>query len=121
VGKVLEFDEVPQSKVVGKGTTYRLINANIGATQMGVVMIELEPKAKWPTPLHYHKNRDSAYIVLQGSANLMLNGIEYQLKPRTVVFIKPGDKHGIKNTGETGYKMIEVYSPLESDFIEIPE
>jgi mannose-6-phosphate isomerase-like protein (cupin superfamily) len=59
------------------------------------------------------------YIVLQGNATLLLNGTEHQLKPETVVYLSPGDKHGITSTGSETFRMIEVYSPLGPDRVVV--
>ncbi|MEE9509900.1 MAG: cupin domain-containing protein, partial [Candidatus Bathyarchaeia archaeon] len=83
-----------------------------------VMQVDLEPEMT-ATGVHYHKNRESAYIVLQGSATLMLNGTEHHLKVNMVAFLSPGDRHGITSTGKEGFKMIEVYSPLDPDRIDV--
>jgi mannose-6-phosphate isomerase-like protein (cupin superfamily) len=120
MAKIFEFKDAPHTTTAGRGTTYRFINEDMDAEKIGVMLIELEPMMKSPR-IHYHKNRESAYIVLEGSATVTINGTEHQIKPKTVVFLSPGDKHGITSTGEKGFKMIEVYSPLDPDFIELPE
>jgi mannose-6-phosphate isomerase-like protein (cupin superfamily) len=38
-----------------------------------------------------------------------------------VIYISPGAIHGILNTGNNGLKMIEVYAPLDPDFINVDE
>ncbi len=120
MAKIFEFKDAPTTKIPGMGTTYRLVNEDIGAERTGVMLVELEPGIK-STGIHYHKNRESVYIVLQGNATLMLNGTEYRLKPKTVVFLSPGDKHGITSTGRRLFRMIEVYSPLEPDRVDVQE
>jgi hypothetical protein len=42
------------------------------------------------------------------------------LKPSMSVFLSPGDVHGIVSTGAVAFKMIEVYSPIDPDRIDIP-
>ena len=58
--------------------------------------------------VHYHEQREKAYLVLQGSATLLVNGKEHRLTPHTIVFIPPGDRHGIIHTGNEGFTMIEI-------------
>ncbi len=118
MAKIFDVNEASKTIVAGRGTTYRLINETMGAERIGIMIIELEPEMV-STGVHYHEQREAAYIVLQGTATLMLNDIEYQLKPNMTVFIPPGDKHGIIRTGKEGFKMIEVYSPLEADRIDV--
>lgn len=118
MSKIFEFKDAPHTKTVGRGTTYRLINESVGAQRIGVMLIDLEPEMT-TTGVHYHRNREAAYIVLQGSATLMLNGTEHHLKANMVVFLSPGDRHGITSTGKEGFKMIEVYSPLDPDRVDV--
>lgn len=118
--KIFEFKDAPRTKTVGRGTTYRLINEDVGAQRMGVLLVDLEPEMK-TTGIHYHKNREAAYIVLQGSATLMLNGTEHLLTANMVIFLSPGDRHGITSTGTEGFKMIEVYSPLDPDRVDVQD
>jgi mannose-6-phosphate isomerase-like protein (cupin superfamily) len=35
------------------------------------------------------------------------------------VYIPPGEHHGIIRTGKDGFKMVEVYAPLDPDRIEV--
>jgi len=116
--KIFEIKDAPQTKTAGRGTTYRLVNETMGAKRIGVMLVELEPGMK-AKDIHYHKNRESAYIVLQGNAILTLNKTEHHLKAKTVVFLPPGDIHGITSTGRRTFKMIEVYSPLEPDRVDV--
>jgi mannose-6-phosphate isomerase-like protein (cupin superfamily) len=118
MAKIFEVKDASSTKTVGRGTTYRLINEDVGAQRIGVMLIDLEPEMT-ATGIHYHRKRESAYIVLQGSATLMLNGTEHHLEANRVVFLSPGDRHGITRTGKEGFKMIEVYSPLDPDRVEV--
>jgi len=120
MSKIFEFKDAPHTKTVGRGTTYKLINESMGAQKIAVSQIELEPETT-TTSIHYHRNREVVYIVLQGSATLVLNGTEHHLKANTVVFLSPGDRHGITNTGKEGFKMIEVYSPLDPDLVVVQD
>ncbi len=98
----------------GKGIEFRLVNTTMGAKSMGVSLNELEPNMKTTTGIHSHKSRESAYIVLEGSATMHLNGTEHLVKPNTVIFIPPGDKHGITSTGKEGVKFFISWADLES-------
>ncbi|RLI33495.1 hypothetical protein DRO66_10125 [Candidatus Bathyarchaeota archaeon] len=118
MSKIFKFKDASHTKTVGRGTTHRLVNESMGAQRIGVMQVDLEPEMT-ATGVHYHKNRESVYIVLQGSATLMLNGTEHHLKANMVAFLSPGDRHGLTSTGKEGFKMIEVYSPLDPDRIDV--
>ena len=118
MAKIFKVQEASKTLVTGRGTTYRLVNETMGAERMGIMIIELEPNLEtWG--VHYHEQREASYIVLEGSATLLLNGVEHQLTPNTVVYIPPGEHHGIIRTGPEGFKMVEVYAPLDPDRIEV--
>ena len=118
LAKFFKVKDAPKTSVDGRGTTYRLINETMGAARMGVMIVELEPNIE-SAGVHYHEKREASYIVIHGTATVLLNGVEHHLHPNMVVYIPPGDTHGIIRTGEEGFKMIEVYSPLDPDRIEV--
>lgn len=118
MAKIFKVQEASETVVTERGTTYRLINETMGAERLGVMIIELKPNMEaWG--VHYHEHREATYIVLEGSATLLLNGVEHHLTPDTVVLIPPGDRHGIVRTGKDGFKMVEVYAPLDPDRIDV--
>ena len=95
-----------------------LINDTFGAKHMAMMLIEFEPNMQ-VSVIHYHEQREEAYLTLEGRASLSLNAKEHQLTANTVVFIPPGDRHGIIRTDSEDSKMIEIYAPLEPDRIEV--
>jgi len=115
--KILEFKDAKKEKTPVR-TVYRFLDRELGAERIGAMLIEYEPDVKLDG-VHYHERTESAYIVLEGSATLKLNGIEHHLEPSTVVFLSPGDIHGIAAIGKKGFKMIEVWSPLEPDRVNV--
>jgi mannose-6-phosphate isomerase-like protein (cupin superfamily) len=102
----------------GQRIMHLLVNDTIGADHMAMMLIEFEPNMQ-ASMIHYHEQREEAYLALEGSAILSLNGKQHQLTANTVVFIPPGDRHGIIRTGSEGFKMIEIYAPLDPDRIEV--
>ena len=96
------------------GISYRLVNPSMSPKRMGVSLVTLEPNVKTTAGIHSHKSRESAYIVLEGAATMHLNGTEHQVKPNTVIFIPPGERHGIVSTGKTGVKFMNAWANLET-------
>ena len=117
MSKIMTLSDATKDELPGVRTVLRIINENSGAEKIGVLMVKYNPNATGG--VHYHERRESAYIVLEGRAKLSLNDVEHELKPDMAVLISPGDKHGIVSTGDEAFKMIEVYSPLEPDRIDI--
>ena len=108
-GKISEFKDAPQTKTPGLRTNFDLVNEDLGATKIAVRLIKFEPGAVQER-YHYHKKREQVYIGLEGSGTIILNGVEHQLTPNTVVFNAAGDKHGVKGAGKEGLTMIEISS-----------
>lgn len=90
-----------------------LVGVNTGAKRMGVSYVELEPNMKSTAGIHSHENRESTYIVLQGTGVLHLSGTEHQVKPKTVIFIPPSEKHGMVSTGNEVLKMVISWADLD--------
>ena len=61
-----------------------------------------------PPGFHYHTERESVYIGVEGRARATIDGKEYIVEPDTVVFISPCERHGLENIGDVPFKMIEV-------------
>lgn len=110
------FKATEASKMINDGvyTMYRLASKNLGATNFTVVMYEYEPN--WSTRRkHTHDSRESLYIVLEGVAKVHLNGVDHELGSGMVVYLSPGDMHGVIGSGPEGLKMIEVWAPQDPD------
>ena len=87
-----------------------------GAKNFRAVHYSYEPN--WFTKkTHLHKARESVYYILEGLAKVHLNREVHELGPGTVVYLSPGDIHGIVGSGPSGFKMIEIWSPIDPDIV----
>lgn len=110
------FKATNASKMINEGIykMYRLAGKGLGAKNFTVVMYEYEPN--WSTKrIHNHDARESIYIILDGVAKVHLNGEDHQLGPGMVVYLSPGDIHGVIGSGPSGFKMIEAWTPQDPD------
>lgn len=119
LSKILKIEDGTRDEIPGLRTVLKFIDEKTGAKKIAVMMVIYEPGVK-SGGVHYHERRESAYIVLEGTAKMSLNGVEHELKPGMAVFLSPGYTHGIVGTGTETFKMIEVYSPIEPDRIDVP-
>lgn len=118
VVKVFKLKDIKPTQTPN-GTTIRFVDKKIGARKIGVLMNTLKPGKG--TPYHYHRKRESFYIVQKGRAKAILDGEEFILEPETVVLIPAGTKHGVINIGNSDYKFIEIISsPGIEDFVVVP-
>jgi|GEM_PF-2500371 quercetin dioxygenase-like cupin family protein len=61
---------------------------------------------------HYH-NCESFIYIIEGECEIRINGESHSLKKETMVFLEPGDRHYIKNTGKNDMIMLEAFAPQE--------
>ena len=117
--RVFKLEDAPLEKRA-TGSVRRVVDNRIGASRLGVILVEISAGAA-PPGFHYHTKRESIYIGVEGRAKATIDGREYIVEPDTVVLISPGEKHRLENIGDIPFKMIEVYSPIEPDRVEAPE
>ena len=117
---MVEVIKIEDAPVIPReiGSMKPLIDEKIGASKLGIIFREIP--ARTPTlRMHYHVARESVYIGVEGKAKATVDGKEIIIEPNTIVLILPGEKHKVKNIGDISFKMIEVYSPIEPDRIDV--
>ena len=119
MSKIFKFKDAKKSETPER-TVIRFLNEEVGARRLGAMFVEYAPNVTSPG-VHYHEERESAYIVLEGSAVMKLEGVAHRLESGMVAFLSPGDAHGIVAIGEEGFKMLEIWSPLGQDRISVQE
>lgn len=61
--------------------------------------------------LHYHPQDEETYYILKGTANMVIDGKEHQVKAGDAVFIQRLERHQIFATGNTDLEYIVVCAP----------
>ncbi len=79
-----------------------------------VSFIDQLPGASFPEHKHDH---EQILIMLEGTEDHIIDGEVIKIEAGDVVFHPPGVPHGGSTT--TGYKGIDIFSPLREDYIEI--
>jgi quercetin dioxygenase-like cupin family protein len=100
--------------------TYRpeVLTKSDGAINLGGMFGLLEPGSE--VPYHFHKERESVIIILEGKAVEIIEGRKFILKKGDILFISAKEKHSIKNHSEKDLKYIEFFTnpPLSADFFD---
>ena len=110
---VEEADKMVQEGVY---TMYKLASKELGSKNFRVVQYDYE--SNWSTnKTHFHHKRESIYIILEGSAKVHLKGEVHELGAGSVVYLSPGDVHGVVGSGPDGLKMIEAWAPIDPDIV----
>ena len=63
--------------------------------------------------VHQHTVAENIYYIIRGTGLVELDGEKYVVEPNTVIYIPPGVKHGIWNTGFEDLVMIVLAVPAQ--------
>jgi quercetin dioxygenase-like cupin family protein len=90
-----------------------------GTKNLGGIFGVLPPGS--PANYHYHRDRDSILIVLSGEATEIVEGREVPIHAGDVIYIPPGEKHGVANRSDKEFRYLEFFThpPVRSDFVEV--
>ena len=116
LSKIFNISQAEKRVEEGVYTMSWLASSKEGATNFRAVQYTYEPN--WVTnKTHLHRARESVYYILEGLAKVHLNGEVHELGPGTAVYLSPGDIHGIVGSGPFGFKMVEIWSPIDPDIV----
>jgi mannose-6-phosphate isomerase-like protein (cupin superfamily) len=62
---------------------------------------------------HVHEEAEQIYYFLEGTGIVELDGIEHIVEPNTCMFVAPGVRHSVANSGFSNLVFIVVTSPPE--------
>ncbi len=62
---------------------------------------------------HVHQEAENVYFILRGRAVVDLDGQRHIAGPNTVVFIPPGVRHAVYNTGDEDLLFVVVAAPAQ--------
>ena len=100
----------------GRGESLRLINETTGSETLDLHVNVLRA-GSGPGPYHYHSNAENIYYVLQGTAQVNIEGRLVTAGPGVAVWIPANERHDVENVGEGDLRVIEIKIPSDSDFI----
>jgi mannose-6-phosphate isomerase-like protein (cupin superfamily) len=78
----------------------------VGTSSMLVAELEFLPGQQLQPP-HRHVNEEFQYVI-SGRGTWHLNGADLPLQPGDLMYAKPGDLHGIANTGAEPLRFLVV-------------
>ena len=103
--KVMEAEETGTDYAVKKidemeavfGGGFRKARAELGATAFGIQVLDFPPEADaHPEHDHAEDGQEEVYVVLNGSAEILIEGEPTGLEPGTMVRVAPGTKRKIR-------------------------
>lgn len=114
--KITSLSTAPQRQMKNdKGTARDLVGLPDGAEAVDLHLNVLHSDAP-VSPYHIHKKAENVYIILEGTAVGIIDGVRHILTAGDVVFIPPGVPHAVGGSGRGPVKLLEVYAPAGSDF-----
>lgn len=90
---IKKFTEV--EKEIHDGNTYYRVLPRKATEKLEICMVCVPPGSK--VPAHTHNDHEQAYIILQGSGVMRINGEERMVTANTVVYIPKNAEHEITN------------------------
>jgi len=91
------------------GFSKLLINQSDGSKYFDFRISSYQPKGY--AVVHSHKTAENIYYILKGNGIVELDGKRNLVSPGMVIFIPPGVKHGISNTGFEDLVFMVIASP----------
>ncbi|MDG6923835.1 MAG: cupin domain-containing protein [Nitrososphaerota archaeon] len=110
MAKIIRQDKIEYflSKVPGRRRTFLVGKEICNSTHLKADTVRYSPGAEGGE--HYHKSESFIYI-MEGECDVRINGISSHVSAGTMVYLDPGDRHYIKNTGSIGMVMLEAFAP----------
>ena len=97
-----------QHKHLQFGHGFRVV---LGDGHSQAAQMTLGPGETEGGPDNRHRGADQWLYVLSGTGVAVVNGERVELREGTLVLIERGDRHEIRNTGDTPLKTLNVYVP----------
>ena len=110
MAKIIPQDKIEYSlsKVPGRKRIFLVGKDICNSTHLKADTVRYSPSAEGGE--HYHKSESFIYI-MEGECDIRINGISSHVSAGTMVYLDPGDKHYIKNTGSRDMVMLEAFAP----------
>lgn len=103
-----------------RGTTLHLVGPNDGASAIDLHINVINVDSGLG-PYHYHEKAENVYIILEGRAEVIMDGERHFLEKDDVAFIPPGVPHAAGSAGDGPVTVLEIYAPAGKDFHIISE
>jgi mannose-6-phosphate isomerase-like protein (cupin superfamily) len=101
------FDTMP-----GEQMAIRVPSTDVGGA---FTILEVRVPAFSGPPLHYHKDREEIFEILEGRFRFHCAGEEFEVGPGTTVVVPRKSVHGFVNLGPGAARMLFIFVPGDID------
>lgn len=101
---------IPGTHYPAGRNTKVLIGPNAPVEAEGFVMGHVTIEKQGSVPCHHHP-QEEVYLIVEGTGEIQIGDKVSKVKKGDYVYIKPHEKHSLKNTGEEEMIMIFCYAP----------
>jgi quercetin dioxygenase-like cupin family protein len=117
--KIFKTADYVNMKVEKPDELYRapILTEEDGAESLNGIVVVIPPGFEGGAG-HYHKQRNSLFIVISGEAFEVIEGEYVPIKVGDVFFVPPGKVHTIANRSDKDFRVLEFFThpPVAADF-----
>jgi quercetin dioxygenase-like cupin family protein len=93
-----------------------LARRSLGVSSFGMNLVELEPGAAIPEHDEVERDHEEVFVVLSGSAEVVLDGNGHPAPAGTYVRVDPEPRRTVRNVGDEGVRLLIVSAPRSSGY-----
>jgi quercetin dioxygenase-like cupin family protein len=93
-----------------------LARRSLELRSFGMNLVEIEPGGSIPEHDETGRMQEEVFIVLEGTATAMIEGVEYPAPAGTYVRVDPEPRRTITNVGDDLVRLLIVSAPVESGY-----
>lgn len=108
-----DIAHVDEMERTGKWT---LARRSLGLGAFGMNVVDLEPGERIPEHDETPRDQEEVFVVLSGSATMVVDGEEHPAPEGTFVRLDPGPSRTIANGGDNPVRVLIVSAPRTSGF-----
>ena len=83
-------------------------------------LVQFQPGQDFPA--HYHDVMEENFFILEGEADIVVDGVLHHLTPGQLIHVEPKEIHYVMNGSDTTLKMISTLAPFqESDKVDVKD
>ena len=109
------WDEFEQMEGSGD-SNWRLARKALGISSFGLNIVDVAPGGGIPEHTETERDQEEVFIVIDGDATAVIDGVEYPAPRGTFVRVAPEVRRTIRNTGDSPARVMIVSAPRTSGY-----